>query len=141
MIDESSWPHCGYIETGSRICGRLYQNKKLTKVSQTVLCMDAGRFQIRAYMHHHKLYNHKKQGWLDAGPYKLYILQCALLEMVCGSMSNNRKLFHQKPTTTVDNYFGMDNVIDWVGNEGLGRFGKNERSRIPKDTEQFYLNK
>ena len=53
--------------------------KKSAKGGQTVLCMDYGRFLICAYMHRHNNYNHNKQGWSDAGPYELYILQCALL--------------------------------------------------------------
>ena len=73
--------------------------------------MDAGRFQICEYMHYHKLYNHKKHSWSAAGPYKLYIIQCDFLEMVSGSMSSKRKLFHDNPTATVDNYFGTEAVI------------------------------
>ena len=103
MIDESSWTHCGYGEAGSGICGRLSQNKNFSKCGKTVLCMDSGSFQIRAYMHCHKIYNHKKQPWSCAGPYKLYKIQCDFLEVVCGSMSNKRNLFHEKPMTTVDN--------------------------------------
>ena len=60
VIDESSFPYCGYGEAGSVICGRLFQKKKVGKGGQTVLCMDSGRFQIRVYMHRHKIYNHKK---------------------------------------------------------------------------------
>ena len=79
VIDKSSWLHCGYGEAGYRICGRLSKNKKFAKGGQTVLCMNYGRFQIYTYMHLHKLYNHKKQGWSAAGIYKLYILQCDFL--------------------------------------------------------------
>jgi hypothetical protein len=45
VVDETSWPHCGYSESGSVVCGRLSQNKKIAKGGQTVLCMDAGRFR------------------------------------------------------------------------------------------------
>ena len=68
VIDESSWPHCGYGEAGSGIFGRLYQNKKFTKGGKTLLCMDSGRFLICEYMHYQKLYNHKKRSWSSAGP-------------------------------------------------------------------------
>ena len=53
--------------------------------------------------------------------------------MVCGSMPSKRNLFHEKPTTTVDNYFVMDNVLDWAENAGLGIIGTNVRNRPPKD--------
>ena len=79
VIDESYWPHCGYGESGSGICQRLYQNKNFSMCGPIVLCMDDGRSQICAYMHRHKLYKHKKQVWSDVGPYEIYILQCALL--------------------------------------------------------------
>ena len=116
VIYGSSWPHCGYGEAESGICGRLSQNNKFAKVGQTVLCIDAGIFLICAYMHRHKLCNHKKHGCSAAGLYKLYIIQCALLEMVRGSMSINRKMFHENPMTRVDNYFVTEDVLDWGGN-------------------------
>ena len=56
-------------------------------------------------------------------------------------MSSKRKLFHDKPTTMVDNYFVTNTVIDWAGNESLGTIGTNGRNRIPKDIEPFYLHK
>ena len=63
VIDEYYWPHCGYGESGYGICGRLFKKNMFARGGQTVLCMDSGRFQICVYMHCHKLYNHKKQGW------------------------------------------------------------------------------
>ena len=103
--------------------------------------MDAVRFLIFSYMHLHKLYNHKTQGLSAAFPYKLYIIQCDFLVMVYGIVSIKRKLFHDNPTTTVENYFVTDAVLDWVGNEGLGIIGPNSRNRIPKDIKPFYLHK
>ena len=44
VIDDSSWPHCGYGDAGYGICGRLSQKKKFAKGGQTIMCMDAGRF-------------------------------------------------------------------------------------------------
>ena len=93
------------------------------------------------YIHLHKIYNHNKQGWSAAGPYELYIIQCALLEMVWGSMSRKRKLFHDKPTTTVDDYFVTDDVLHWDCNAGLGIISTNAMNRLPKDVEPFYLHK
>ena len=132
IIDDSSWPHYGYDEAGSRICGRIYQNNNFSKGGHTVLCMDYGRFWIRACMNCHKIYNHKKQVWSALGPYKLYILQCDFLEMVCGSISRKMELFHEKPTMTVDNYFITDDILDWAGNKSLGIIGTNVRNRLQK---------
>ena len=106
----------------------------LEKGGQTVMCTDSRRFQIRAYMHRQKLYNHKKQGWSDEGPYKLYIFQCDFMEMVRGSMYIERNLFHEKKMTMADNYFVMDTVIDWASNEDLVIIGANTREIPPKDT-------
>ena len=141
VIDEPSWPHCGYGEAGSGICGRLYQSKKFAKGGQTVMCMYAGKFQIRVYTHFQNLYNHKKQGWPDASPYKLYILQCDFMEMVCGSMSRKKNIYHENPTTPVDNYFVTENVLDWPGNAGIGIIHTNARNGPPKDIKPFYLHK
>ena len=42
------------------------------------------------------------RGWSSESPYKLYILQCAWMEMVRGSISRWRNLFHEKPMTALD---------------------------------------
>ena len=34
VVDEFSWPHCGYGESGSVICGRLSQNKKMQRMGR-----------------------------------------------------------------------------------------------------------
>ena len=56
-------------------------------------------------------------------------------------MPRKRKLFRQKPTTTIDNYFVADSVLDWAGNVGLGIIGTSTRNRPPKDIEPFCLHK
>ena len=103
--------------------------------------MDAGRFQICEYMHYQKLYNHKKQSWSSAEPYELYIIKCDFMEMVSGSVSSKRELFHDKPMAMVHIYFVTDAVLDWADNGDLGIIDKNARNRIPKDTKLFYLHK
>ena len=62
VIDESSCPYCGYGEAGSGICGRL-SPKQFAKGGKTIMCIESGRLQIRAYTHRHN------QGWSDAGTY------------------------------------------------------------------------
>ena len=44
-------------------------------------------------------------------------------------------MFHEKPTTKVDNYFFTDAVLDWAGNTGLGIIGTNVRNVLPNDIE------
>ena len=61
--------------------------------------------------------------------------------MVRGSMSRKRKLFHEKPTTTVIKYFVTDTVLDWAGNSGFGIIGTNAKNRLPKNIKPFYLHK
>ena len=63
-VDETSWPHCGYGEAGSGICGRL-KGKKVPKGGQTVLMSDSSRFRPHAYVHRHKL--HPKEDGLTRG--------------------------------------------------------------------------
>ena len=59
--------------------------------------------------------------------------------MVRGSLSIKRKLFNEKPTNMVDNYFVTDAVIDWAGNAGLGIIGTNARNRLPHDIGPLYM--
>ena len=56
-------------------------------------------------------------------------------------MSSKRKLFHEKPKTTVDHYSVTGAILDRAGNTGLGIIGTNARNRLPKDIEPFYLHK
>ena len=78
------------------------------------MCLGSGRFRIREYMHHQKIYNHKKQGWSAEGPYELYIPQCSFIEMVRGSMSSKSKQFHKNPTKTVENILLWTLLLTWV---------------------------
>ena len=78
--------------------------------------MNSERFRIHAYINHHKLYNHKKQGCSSSSTYELYILNCDFLGMFCGIFSSKRNMFNENPTTTVDNYFVTDAVLDWADN-------------------------
>ena len=56
-------------------------------------------------------------------------------------MSIERKLFHENPTTTVDHYFVMENILDWSVNTGLGIIGTNASNILLKDIKPFYLHK
>ena len=61
--------------------------------------------------------------------------------MVYGGISRKKKLFHDKPKMTVDNYFVTDAVPDWAGNNSIGIIGKNARNRPPKDIKPLYIHK
>jgi hypothetical protein len=51
VIDETTWGHSMYGESGQTgVTGRL-RNKKISKGGQTVLMMDRHRFRIHAYLH------------------------------------------------------------------------------------------
>ena len=107
-IDETSWPHCGYGEAQSGICGRLSQNKKIVKCGQTVICIDACEYvRPRAYIHRHKLYNKKAEGFTQTGPYEFAQLLKQVEEMCEDSdvTSDKKKIFAKCPMFTADNFF------------------------------------
>lgn len=71
----------------------------------------------------------------------MFKFQCQLLELCEGNPSTKKKLFHQKPTITADNYFCNHKVLDHAGESGLGAILTNARNRLPCDIESIYLHK
>ena len=144
VIDETTWGHSGYGESGSGITGRL-QNKKVSKGGQTVLMMDRNRFRIRAYLHRNriydKLYPEERSEWKKKGPFELVHLSKRLLEMVDGEPGGAKKLFRKKPVICGDNYFQEDKIMDWMGEKGLGGIFTAARDRLPSDIPSEYLHK
>ena len=70
-FDETSWPHYGYGEAQSGICGRLSQNKKIVNGDQTVIWINAYQYvRPRAYIHRHKLHDKKAGGFTQSRPYE-----------------------------------------------------------------------
>ena len=49
VIDETTWGHRGFGESGTGLTGRL-RNKKVSKGGQTVLMMDRHHLRLRAYI-------------------------------------------------------------------------------------------
>lgn len=144
VLDETTWGHSGYGESGSGLSGRL-RNKPVSKGGQVVMVMDANRLRPRAYMHRHKLYHEvfpEKNNWSKNGPFELYNLSKELLKMVDDSGDQHtKKIFRKKPCITADNYFIDDQVLDWIGEQGLGAVGTNARDKLPKDIPPAYLHK
>ena len=54
-VDETTWGHAGFGESGSGLTGRL-MNKKVNKGGQTTIMSDSTRFRPRAYIHRHKMH-------------------------------------------------------------------------------------
>ena len=54
-VDETTWGHAGYGESGSGLVTRL-MNKKVNKGGQTTIMSDSKRFRPRAYIHRHKMH-------------------------------------------------------------------------------------
>ena len=145
VIDESTWGHAGFGETGTGITGRL-RNKKVAKGGQTVLMMDRHRMRIRAYMHRSKIYNElhkstKTSEWKANGPYELKHMVDELASMVDGSDGNKKKLFRRKPCVTADNYFQNDKIMEYIGQKGFGCISTSARNALPKDIKSEYLQK
>ena len=56
VVDESTWGHAGYGESGTGVTGRL-RNKKVSKGGQVVITTDRSRLRPRAYIHRTRIYN------------------------------------------------------------------------------------
>jgi hypothetical protein len=145
VIDETTWGHSGYGESGTGITGRL-RNKKVSKGGQTVLMMDRDRLRIRAYMHRSKIYNElykdEKHGWTANGPFELKQMADKLLEM-CDDIPDTgvKKLFRKRPCITADNFFQSDKVMEYLGEKWLGGIMTAARNCLPRDIKSEYLHK
>ncbi len=114
VIDETTWGHSGYGESGTGVTGRLHNKNKVSKGGQTVLMMDRHRFCIHAYLHRNKIYDEvysdkKTREWSVNGPYnKLKHLSDQLMKMCDdGNPSSTKKLFHEIPCITGTTIFKM----------------------------------
>ena len=101
VIDETTWGHRGFGESGTGLTGRL-RNKKVSKGGQTVLMMDRHRLRLRAYMHPTKIYDELYQeevnGWTRAGPFELKCLSDKLLQMVDGEDGITKTCSEKNPS-------------------------------------------
>jgi len=145
VIDETTWGHSGYGESGTGVTGRL-RNKKVSKGGQTVLMMDRHRFRIRAYLHRNKIYDEvysdkKTREWSANGPYELKHLSDQLMKMCDGNPSSTKKLFREKPCITGDNYFQNDKVMHYLGTLGFGAILTSSRNSLPKEIKSEFLHK
>ena len=104
-VDETTWGHAGYGESGSGITTRL-MNKKVNKGGQTTIMSDSGRFRPRAYIHRHKL-NLPIAGMTRRGTIEL-----------CHLMSDIRNMIlPQDPTDPNNRYNNITTCAKKEGNE------------------------
>ena len=79
-VDETTWGHAGYGESGSGLTGRL-MNKKVNKGGQTTIMTDTHRFRPRCYIHRHKMHL-PRDGMTRRGTIELHHLLSEVGEMV-----------------------------------------------------------
>ena len=165
-VDETTWGHAGYGESGSGLVTRLL-NKKVNKGGQTTLMSDSKRFRPRAYIHRHKLHV-PQAGMTRRGTIELVALLLEIQKMVLPQdplenttdltrlftntdspnltttsvstpVDNTKKIFRRKPTVCADNFFFDDKMCEWIGKNGFGSLGTNARNALPKGIEKKYL--
>ena len=166
-VDETTWGHAGYGESGSGITTRL-MNKKVNKGGQTTIMSDSGRFRPRAYIHRHKL-NAPIAQMTRRGTVELCHLLTDIESMILPqdptdqTLSANsflfdaageptqattppvtinkdvKKIFRKKPVVCADNFFFDDKMCEWIGAHGFGSLGTNARNALPKEIEKKYL--
>ena len=141
VIDESTWGHSGYGESGTGLTGRL-MNKKVSKGGQVVISSDLGRCRPRAYLHRHKVHDYPKE-FTRMGTGELHHLASSLLQMVIDPTAiqsdSKKKIFRKKMGFTVDNCFVCDKGLEWAGKAGIGVIGTNARNCLPKDIDSRFL--
>lgn len=162
-VDETTWGHAGYGESGSGLTGRL-MNKKVNKGGQTTIMTDTERFRPRSYIHRHKMHL-PRDGMTRRGTIELHSLLSDVDEMVIDDRENSssksstsssassqlsdlesggenkkkKKIFRNKPVVCADNFFFDDKILRWIGENGYGCIGTCARNVLPKDIEKKYL--
>ena len=136
-VDETTWGHAGYGESGSGLCGRL-MNKRKSKGGQTTIISDSRRFRPRAYIHRHNLHP-MLEGMTKRGTNELIYLLKQIEPMVEGSLSMQKKIFSRKPTVTADNFFFDNACCEWIGKNGFGSIGTTARNVLPDGVQKKYL--
>lgn len=144
VVDESTWGHSGYGESGTGLTGRLY-GKKVPKGGQVVIIMDCSRFRPRAILHRNKIYKElypeEKRGWSANGPFEFKYLCDRVHEMVDGTDGISKKIFRVKPCITGDNYFQNCKVAEYIGEKQMGAVFTSSRNCLPKEIKPEYLQK
>ena len=163
-VDETTWGHAGYGESGSGITTRL-MNKKVNKGGQTTIMSDSGRFRPRSYIHRHKLHL-PVDGMTKRGTNELCYLLKDIENMMLpqdphatttstSHLFNNghlnsarttpsspakkkrKQIFRKKPVVCADNFFYDDKICEWIGKHGFGSVGTCARNALP--IEKKYL--
>ena len=141
--DETTFPAQGYGESGAGVISRITGKPGVTKGGQDVIVVDRDRIRVRACMHRHKL-NPKRPGIGAAGPNEVLDLMAVLKPMVQGEdpVLGVRQIFSDFPTTTWDNFFSGDNLME---HEDVGDkwpiITTVRRDRLPGGVPAEYMHK
>ena len=124
VIDESTWPYYGFGPFVEYLVGKM-----VSRGGQTVLMSDADRLRPRGFIHRRKSYatsdKFKTKGMSEV----FYLISKYVLPLIGNEKG---KLWSYGPHLTVDNYFNGDEILDWMGENGLGMIGTIARNRLPK---------
>jgi len=119
-VDESTWPFGGYGPAGAGLCVKGLKKPGASKGGQIVLCTDAHRPRIRAFVNRCKIVERRKpKGWSN-GEFELKLLLDQLDNLTEGSSSKLKKIFDIKAHLTTDNYFNGYKIRDEGGRRGYG---------------------
>ena len=122
VIDESTWPYYGFGPLVDYLV-----DKMVTRGGHTVLLMDADRLRPRGFLHRRKKYA-AKDGFPTKGMSEVYDL---IRKYVIPKMGEEQgKKWAYGPHLTVDNYFNGDQILDWMGENGMGMIGTVARNRL-----------
>jgi hypothetical protein len=132
VIDESTW---GFSGMGGPFVDFLV-NKIKSRGGQTVLLMDSDRLRPRGYLHRQKNYR-SKAPFPTKGMTEVFDLISRFVLHQVGE----GKLWPTAPHLTVDNYFNGDEILNWMGQQGLGMLGTVARNRLPRGIEGKYFHK
>lgn len=160
-VDETTWGHAGFAETGTGLAGRL-MNKKVNKGGQITIMTDSKRFRPRAFIHRHKL--HEPLGMTRRGTIELCHLIHDIDSMIIEEDTptppmpplppppattsrlitkprdpTKKKIFRGKPIITADNFFFDDKMCEFIGENGYGSIGTNARNVLPKGIDKKHL--
>jgi hypothetical protein len=138
--DETSWGHQGYGEAGSGVLERIMNKPGITKGMQTVLAVDAYRQRPYTYVHRHKLHKGWPEWTKKRGPTEVRMILETLKKYVVGNEEGGKfQLFESAPHSTWDNFFSGDEIMDWIGANGLAATMTCRRDRLPKGVPKRFF--
>ena len=106
-IDESSWSHGGYGESGTSNVFDIKNKPGCSRGGQVVLCCDSDRIRPRAYVHRYKCHLSFEEFTQGQNEVRMITEQLDILF--------EKGLLKQKPTLTADNFFSGDRIMHYMG--------------------------